>query len=156
MGKLAYANMKKQLRAIYDCSSNDFVSDEDAKVTINSCNRENNRGFYKRGSSYAKRREIENRRNGRRENPLNGDGNISRCKICESVNHCSTDCPEKRHEAEMSLFPNDTQECYMAEVWKQSTNCTGLDSGCSRTVCGDSWLKEFIESVNPVDAATII
>ena len=137
MGKLAYANMKKQLRAIYDCSSNDFVSDEDAKVTTEAsysddkedtrerdvfysdscnkrCNSENNRGFYKRGSSYAKRREIENRRNGRRENPLNGDGNISRCKICESVNHCSTDCPEKRHEAEMSLFSHDTQECYMA------------------------------------------
>ena len=130
--------MKKQLTAIHGCSFNDFVSDEDAKVTIeasysddkedtrerdvfysdscnNSCNLENNRGFYKRGSSYTKRREIESRRNGRRKNPLDRDGNISHCKLCESVNHCSTDCPEKRHEAEMS-FSNDTQECYVAEV----------------------------------------
>ena len=34
VGKLAYANMKKQLTAIHGCSFNDFVSDEDAKVTI--------------------------------------------------------------------------------------------------------------------------
>ena len=34
-------------------------------------------------------------------------------------------------------------------------NCAVSDSCCSRTVCGDVWLKVFIKSVNPVDAATI-
>ena len=32
MGKLTYANMKKQLRAIHDCGSNDSVSEQEAKV----------------------------------------------------------------------------------------------------------------------------
>ena len=30
MGKLTYANMKKQLRAIHDCGSNDSVSEDKA------------------------------------------------------------------------------------------------------------------------------
>ena len=34
MGKLMYLNMKKQLRAIHNCGSNDPVSAEDAKVKI--------------------------------------------------------------------------------------------------------------------------
>ena len=38
------------------------------------------------------------------------------------------------------MFSNDIQEYY----------------SCSRTVCGDVWLKVFIKSLNPVDATTII
>ena len=104
-GKLTYANMKKQLRAIHDCGSNDSFSEEDAKLKIEASysddkedtrernvfysnsskkgyNRGNNRGFYKRGSSYNTRRETENKRNERRKNPFERDGNISRCNIC--------------------------------------------------------------------------
>ena len=119
-GNLTYANMKKQLRAIHDCGS---VSGEDAKVTIEtSCsddkkdtrerdvfdsnsskkryNRGKSKGFYKSSSSYNTRIEKENRRNGRRKNPLDRDGNISRCNISESPYHWSTNCPENKHETE--------------------------------------------------------
>lgn len=34
MGKLSYANMKKQSRALHDCDSNDSVSVEVVKVKI--------------------------------------------------------------------------------------------------------------------------
>lgn len=43
----------------------------------------------------------------------------------------------------------------MAEFLQETMNCAVLDSCCSRTVCGDVWLKVFIKSLNPVDAATI-
>ena len=41
---------------------------------------------------------------------------------------------QKRHEAEIYLFSNDIQECYMAEFLKETMNCAVLDSSCSRTV----------------------
>ena len=81
-----------------------------------------------------------NRRHGGHKNPLDRDGNLSCCNICESIYNWFTDCLEKRHEAEISLFSNDIQEYY----------------SCSRTVCGDVWLKVFIKSLNPIDATTII
>ena len=34
-------------------------------------------------------------------------------------------------------------------------NCAVLDTGCSRTVCRNVWLKVFIESLNPVDTKTL-
>ena len=83
-------------------------------------------------------------------------GNISRCNTCESIYHWSTECPEKRYEAEISLFSNDIQECYMTEILKETMNCAVLGSGCTRTICGDVWLKVFSESLNTVDAAKII
>ena len=43
----------------------------------------------------------------------------------------------------------------MAEFLQETMNCAVFDSCCSRTVCGDVWLKAFIKSLNPVDAAAI-
>ena len=98
MGKLTNANMKKQLRTIHDCGSNDSVSGEDAKVKIETSysddkkdTREmfysnNSKNGYNRGNnslirevvvilSYNTKRERENRRNVGRKNPLDKDGN---------------------------------------------------------------------------------
>lgn len=44
----------------------------------------------------------------------------------------------------------------MAESLKEIMNYAVLDSSCCMTLCGDVWLNVFIESLNPVDAATII
>ena len=43
----------------------------------------------------------------------------------------------------------------MAESLKEIMNYAVLDSSCCMTLC-DVWLNVFIESLNPVDAATII
>ena len=104
MGKLTYANMKKQLRATHDCGSNDSVSEDDANVKTEASysddkedtrerdefysnsgnkgyNSRNDRVFYKRGSSYNTTRETENRRNGRWKKPLDGDGTCHAVKF---------------------------------------------------------------------------
>lgn len=134
MGKLTYANMKKQLRATHDCGSNDSVSEDDANVKTEASysddkedtrerdefysnsgnkgyNSRNDRVFYKRGSSYNTTRETENRRNGRWKKPLDRDGNMSRCKICESIDHWSTDSPGKKQK-----YPH-FQMIFKSAIW---------------------------------------
>ena len=134
MGKLTYANMKKQLRATHDCGSNDSVSEDDANVKTEASysddkedtrerdefysnsgnkgyNSRNDRVFYKRGSSYNTTRETENRRNGRWKKPLDRDGNMSRCKICESIDHWSTDSSGKKQK-----YPH-FQMIFKSAIW---------------------------------------
>ena len=33
------------------------------------------------------------------KNPLDSKGNITRCSLCESINHWAPDCPDKRYVA---------------------------------------------------------
>ena len=93
------------------------------------------------------------------KNPVDKNGRITRCSICESVNHWHQSCPDKPLSGnetymvhEILLHQNEIKDqkqlqTLVAETW----NCGILDSGASKTVCGEKWLEEFIESLSLVD-----
>ena len=60
-------------------------------------------------------------------------------------------------------FPNDEQEDEhvvlftgyskreITQLGIDAHNCAILDSACSSTVCGETWLENYLNSMNPQD-----
>ena len=83
-------------------------------------------------------------------NPVDREGNITRCRICESKYHWHNDCTVKsKGPDKITLFQANNIENEETKIFVGETlNCAVLDSGCSQTVCGKNWLKCFQESLD--------
>ena len=83
-------------------------------------------------------------------NPLDKDGNISRCRICDSKYHWQNVCPVRSKTPDkITLFQSNNIENEETKIFVGETlNCAVLDSACSQTVCGENWLKCFQESLD--------
>ena len=115
---------------------------------------------------------------GRKLNPLDRDGNISRCNICDSKFHWAGRCPdayennnyakytvdEKQREDEqetaevhLSLFigytngKGEIKENKLNSLVSDAAGCALLDSGCSKTVCGEGWLQNYVSGLSLFD-----
>ena len=40
----------------------------------------------------------------------------------------------------------EVQQCYVKNILVETHNLTVLDSGCTKTVCGQNWLKCYVQS----------
>lgn len=82
-------------------------------------------------------------------NPVDRDGNVTRCRLCDSKFHWHQDCTvNPKGLDKITLFQakdidNEETRIFVGET----LNCAVLDSGCSQTVCGKNWLKCFQESL---------
>ena len=83
-------------------------------------------------------------------NPVDRDGNVTRCRICDSKYHWHSDCTvQTKGPGKISLFQAKNIESEEIKVFVGETlNCAVLDSGCSQTVCRKDWLKCFEESLD--------
>ena len=108
-------------------------------------------------------------------NPTDRYGNITRCWICESVNHYARYCPDRDSQAffEESTDQNtfrkeeDTfhavtlqQEDGLNQVRRnglvrESLGSMVLDCGASRNVCGKLWYSCYVDSLLPEDKRQI-
>ena len=60
------------------------------------------------------------------------------------------DCPHNVQGSnnKVALFMQEVQKCYVQNFLGETLNLTVLDSGCTKTVCGQEWLKcYYIESL---------
>ncbi|XP_035684716.1 uncharacterized protein LOC118421507 [Branchiostoma floridae] len=95
---------------------------------------------------------------GEKLNPKNRQGDLMRCFHCGSFRHLRRKCPDAKaqevnlteHDAEQEddqqfavLFTGGTK-CLMSELSTEASLCAVLDSACSSTVCGVSWLKKYL------------
>ena len=127
-------NMKKQLKAIHGMSSvsteNSFeikseptcVTDmKDEQVYYGNNSTRGRFNNYKRSNSNSKQwkyncpgtqhKSMNNDKYGRKTNPVNSNGNITKCSICQSIYHWYKECPHKIDDADgnqvkLSLFSN--------------------------------------------------
>ena len=86
-------------------------------------------------------------------NPKDVDGNILRCKKCDSICHFAKSCPEgweninKVNEdgeaRDVNLSVGD-QQVFMCET----VNAAVLDSACTKTVTGRAWRDTYLESLS--------
>ena len=106
----------------------------------------------------------------RRLNPWDSFGNISECSICGSRFHWAKQClgryevlesvgeqAEEDKEVLITLFTNGSQSQNVTD----ETECDALlgetlgygiiDSGCSKSVCGDVWLKCYLDTLSEGD-----
>ena len=83
-------------------------------------------------------------------NPVDREGNVTRCRVCDSKFHWHQDCTVKQKGPDkITLFQakdidNEETKIFVGET----LNCAVLDSGCSQTVCGKNWLRCFEESLD--------
>lgn len=89
-------------------------------------------------------------------NPLDKYGKRSKCAICQSTFHWAKDCP---HRSEQVRLTENVEECNITLFTKDSmsnaeiflTESLGsaiIDTACTRTVCGEKWLENYIEDLD--------
>ena len=116
ISKLSYDSMKLQLRKIFGDNGEPMNRSSVKMEDINEVDCFDNETYY--GYSRAGRGGHSNRRpfrgnfSGRRlfrsapsrgkkgRNPVNSEGVISRCVVCESINHWAADCPDSHFYSE--------------------------------------------------------
>ena len=86
-----------------------------------------------------------------RHNPPDKDGKVSRCYNCGSILHWARNCPY-HEESKPSCKDEVRIQFYMEEVLQtlvgETLSMAILDSGCTETVCGNTWLECFIETLS--------
>ena len=122
----------------------------------------NNRG--NRGRFYGKKNYKGNGKypSKRHNNPLDQHGKISRCRICESINHWERDCPDqdltkKRDSSEdVTLFQSvlHSQES-LKQFTGEALSAAILDSGASKTVCGKTWMNCYQDTLTELEKQNI-
>ena len=110
-------------------------------------------------------------RGGRRTNPTDYSGNVSKCFECGSESHWARDCDAKQREsglnaqgethnyfgeggeqnAELTFTSEEVFETKVRPFSVESIGHIVLDSGCSRTVCGVPWLESFLDTLDECD-----
>ena len=93
------------------------------------------------------------------KNPLDRNGRVSKCAICESIFHWQQDCPDKQNDTYMVheiVLHNDNEEPgQLKNLVSETWNCGLLDCGASKTVCGEVWLDEYLKSLTNDDQANV-
>ena len=93
-------------------------------------------------------------------NPVNSSGNITKCSICQSIYHWFRDCPyevdDTSTQVKLSLFTDEVYNCYINKFVGETLNHAVLDSGCTKTVCGASWLDSYIETLSECNRKKIV
>ena len=106
----------------------------------------------------------------RRLNPRDSFGDISECSICGSRFHWAKQCPDRNEVLEsvseqaeedkevlITLFTkgsrsqNATDETECDALLGETLSYGIIDSGCSRSVCGEVWLKCYLDTLSESD-----
>lgn len=82
------------------------------------------------------------------------------CNICQSINHWTTQCPDRTSEEvtymvdKLTLHnPTDLAlQTLLSETWC----CVVLDTGTSGTVCRVAWFQEYLDSLSANEIADVI
>ena len=98
-------------------------------------------------------------------NPLDRYGRRTKCAICQSTFHWAKDCPHKAEHVKMTEETAEAgkiEECNITLFSKESLSDTEIfmvealgsaviDTACTRTVCGEKWLDNYIHTLKESD-----
>ena len=90
------------------------------------------------------------------KNPVDSTGNITRCEICDSINHWAGNCPDNKSDEKavkathaVNLYQSSLlTDQSLKQLTGESLSAAVLDSGASRTVCGQFWMNCYLETLN--------
>ena len=194
LDELKYDQMKNQLKKIFGDScrptgSSDigelsikqepsFLCEDGSEEVMYGSNNRNYRGFMGRRGFNSRGRFQPNRfgkkpeqhRKPKGRNPLNEKGEMTRCSLCDSVNHWASYCPgaiyftddpvncapeDETHQITLfqsSLVTTDQMKVFVAETF----NTAVLDSGATANVAGQTWIDCYVESLSPEQKAQVL
>ena len=98
---------------------------------------------------------------GRAVNPTGRDGQVLTCLCCGSFRHLLSGCPHSwenqgKRESEKVVMYTGNKKPDTAVLGNESQNYAVLDSGCSSTVCGEQWLKGFLQCLDSSERANVV
>ena len=136
------------------------------------------RGSSSRGSGrwQGRNKSSANPKVSRKQNPLGPDGKVSTCAVCSSTMHWIRDCPHsyekadekaqterKDHEDPESVSFSMFARCADAPIGGSLRGIVDelgdgalIDSGCANTVCGETWLANYVEGLSDYQRAHVI
>ena len=96
---------------------------------------------------------YQNYNNQRSTNPMDSNGNVMQCSNCCSIYHFVRRCPEGKFQSSkenITLFQNTSEynQSDMGFFTYSNFGLAVLDSGCNTTVCGKSWLKSYLDTLD--------
>ena len=63
--------------------------------------------------------------------------------------HWVSQCPYKEEQENVTLYSSkEIESQYSKEFMSETFNSAVLDSGCSKTVCGEVWFKSYASSLS--------
>ena len=63
---------------------------------------------------------------------------------------------EDSSNVKITLFTQDIHSCYIEKFVDKTFNCAVLDTGCTKNVCGLSWLDIYLDSITPGDLLIVV
>ena len=103
-------------------------------------------------------------KNNKEQNPIGFNGKPMRCRICDSVCHLMRYCPHNERNKEQKAYVADAEDIvlYTGHVRedlcllvKEAKNSAVLDSACTSTVAGTTWMQCFIDTLSPEARSSI-
>ena len=99
----------------------------------------------------------------RKTNPIGPDGKPSKCAICGSTLHWAKSCQHADTDYELEDSLNKAKIVLMSQSDQdESTTLLGqiigaviLDSSCTKTVCGETWLECFLDTLSKEEWAKV-
>ena len=102
----------------------------------------------------------------RKKNPVNSDGEVSRCNVCGSIFHWVSRCPDayasevsqEPEEVHITLFESsshDLSDGKMKDFVGETLSSAVLDTGCTKTVCGCNWLNYYLDTLDEVEKQSV-
>jgi hypothetical protein len=105
-------------------------------------------------------------------NPKNRFGEYLKCHNCGSFRHLNANCPDNKYSQTSSYGPPQSStlsaetnpwpvlytgniSVYASELVVEANNSAVLDSACSSTVCGETWMDNYVESL-PADKKDLV
>ena len=129
-----------------------YTSSKPAFSGYNKYGNQRGRGYYRGGSQSGKEQCVS-----KKINPVGLNGRPMICKSCGSYRHLLDDCPDSwenmakvnvTEEEENVVLFTGYNKTDILRLGIDARNCAVLDSACSSTVCGESWLKEYMSSLD--------
>ena len=200
LSEVTYENMKNKLLAVFynefdlsnkrDNADNQIQYPGETEVLYSSGynNYRGQNANFARGGSRSKGRKLtrasvstrnyprpENPHSFRKTNPVDREGRISTCRICESKLHWANKCPHayennrnggnknNSSEPHFSFFvtmftglAEDDNSGKLKSLREETVDCAIIDSGCASTVCGEQWIEHFKESLSDEEKENIV
>ena len=141
--------------------------------------RRNNKAENFRDAKRPRGPDIEEYRK-KKMNPIGAAGATLACSFCNSTFHYRRNCPDFSNLLKGASGNDDDERknsddgkpryswfmCYMTETAQIQPDklqalveeCKGyaiLDSGCPNTVCGENWIRSYIQSLGPKDSRKV-
>ena len=89
------------------------------------------------------------------------DNPTRRCKVCGSIYHYYRDCHDADKKDSFSsvkiqLFTQESgvELCFLEQMVAETLSCAVIDPGCPSNVCGQNWLKCYLDSLSSNDDVT--